>query len=157
MIDQTEWVLSVDHSQRFDHVYPSCYDDLEIQIELDDQVLASGTLASALQVEHWFEDSESLTQHCLKIKFSGFKESHQTYLAGIGEVSLMIKIDQICIEQLSLRTAFGDHGKYHLTDSDEIEMPSEFVGRNGVHQLNFTTPIYPWLLSVGSAFDYFNG
>jgi hypothetical protein len=155
MIDQTEWVPAVDHHQRFNKLYPAVYHDLKIQIELDDKLLSSQLLDSAVNVEHLFEDSEEITDHSIKIKLSGFKESHQMYLEGIGEVSLMVKIDQICLEHLSLKRAFSDHGKYYIADSGEVSVPSEFMGQNGVHILNFTTPVYPWLLSVDKKFDYF--
>jgi hypothetical protein len=54
-----------------------------------------------------------------------------------------------------LKRAFSDHGKYHIADTDEVGVPSEFIGQSGMQILNFTTPIYPWLLSVDKKFDYF--
>jgi hypothetical protein len=155
MIEQAEWVPNTHHYTRFNELYPAPYSDLKIQIEFNGESLISSSLDSVINIEKLFEDSEEITQHTIKIKLSGIKDSHQMYIDGIGNVSPMLKIDCFCIEQLSLKRALEEYGKYHIDDSVEIKTPSEFMGENGVCLLNFTTPIYPWLLSVDNKFDYF--
>jgi len=155
MIEQSEWIPITHHHEKFNESYPAPYADLKIQIELDGKSLISSSLDSVINVEKLFEDSEEITQHIIKIKLSGIKDLHQMHVDGIGNVSPMLKINNFCIEQLSLKRALEEYGKYYIDSSAEIQIPSEFMGQNGVYLLNFTTPIYPWLLSIDNKFDYF--
>jgi hypothetical protein len=155
MIDQHEWIPMNNHHSRFGDQYPEPYKDLQISIELDNNVLFQSNLDQQIEFEHMFEDSESVTDHVLKISLSGLNDSHRVYLDNVGDLAPMMRIDGIWIEQLSMRQVFEDHGQCFYDDASEPQIPSEFVGQNGTQVLKFSTPIYPWLMSVQKKSDYF--
>lgn len=155
MIDQHEWVPMNNHSSRFGDQYPNPFKDLVVTIELDNTVLIESDLSQPLEFEHMFEDSESVTDHVLKISLGGLVDSHRVYLDQVGELAPMMRIEGIWIEQLSMRPVFEDHGQCFYNNTTDPQIPSEFVGQNGTQVLNFSTPIYPWLMSVQKKPEYF--
>jgi hypothetical protein len=66
-----------------------------------------------------------------------------------------MKIEGVWIEQLSMKMVLEDHGQVFFDGSTDPQIPSEFVGQNGTQILNFSTPVYPWLISVQNKPDYF--
>lgn len=155
MIDQHDWVAMNDHGSRFGDQYLEPYQDLQARIELDNVVLFESNLAQQIEFEHMFEDSESITDHVLKISLSGLVDSHRVYLDNVGDLAPMMRIEGIWIEQLSMRLAFEDHGQCFYDNITDPQIPSEFIGQNGIQLLKFSTPIYPWLMSVQKKPDYF--
>jgi hypothetical protein len=155
MINQQEWVPSIDHNQRFGNLYLYSYQDLNVSIELDGKILISDTLDKTVSLNYMFEDSETEVDHCLQITVSGFDLKHHDYIPDIGEVSTMIKIDSIQIENLSMHRAIEDAGQYWCENNSQPQVPGEFAGQNGIYKFQFKTPIYPWLLSIEQTPDYF--
>jgi len=155
MIDQHEWIPRINHSMRFGNQYPEPYKDLQISIELDNNVLFQSQLDQQIEFEHMFEDSESINEHVLKISLNGLNDSHRVYLDHVGDLAPMMRIEGIWIEQLSMRLVLEDHGQCFYDDASDPQIPSEFVGQNGTQVLKFSTPIYPWLMSVQKKPDYF--
>jgi len=155
MIDQHEWVPSSDHYRRFGDQYPLPYQDLRVQVKLDNAVLIDNNLSQPINTEHLFEDSETVTEHAITITLSGVDDSHQVNLKNIGNLSPMMRIEGIWIEQLSMRLVLEDYGQCFYTGSNDLHVPSEFVGQSGTQILKFSTPIYPWLLSMQRKPTYF--
>jgi len=155
MIDQTDWVTMADHQARFGNQYVEPYSDLQVRIELDGDVLLDSNLTQRIEFEHWFEDSESQCEHVLKIQLYGLNDSHRVYLNNVGNLAPMMKIEGVWIEKLSIRMVFEDHGQVFFDNTIDPQIPSEFVGQNGTQILNFSTPVYPWLMSVQKKPDYF--
>jgi hypothetical protein len=155
MINQHEWVAMNNHRSRFGDQYPEPYQDLQVIVELDNNVLFEDRLTQKIEFEHMFEDSESITEHVLKISLSGLVDSHRVYLDNVGDLAPMMRIEGIWIEQLSMRLVFEDHGQCFYDNTTDPQIPSEFVGQNGTQVLKFSTPIYPWLMSVQKKPDYF--
>ena len=155
MINQHEWVAMNHHRSRFSDQYPKPYQDLQVRVELDNNVLFEGQLTQPLDFEHMFEDSEIVTDHVLKISLNGLVDSHRVYLDQVGDLAPMMRIEGIWIEQLSMRMAFEDYGQCFYENTIDTQIPSEFVGQNGTQVLNFSTPIYPWLMSIQKKHDYF--
>lgn len=155
MIDQQKWVPANDHNNQFGNQYPEPYKDLLVKIELDNNVLFESELTQIIEFEHMFEDSESDTEHILKISLSGLTDFHRVYLDQVGDLAPMMRIEGVWIEQLSMRMIFEDHGQCFYENTTDPQIPSEFVGQNGTQVLNFSTPIYPWLMSVQKKPDYF--
>jgi hypothetical protein len=155
MIDRHEWVPMNNHGNRFGDQYPAPFKDLVVRIELDNQLLIESDLSQPLDFEHMFEDSEIVTDHVLKISLNGLVDSHRIYLDQVGDLAPMMRIEGIWIEQLSMRMAFEDYGQCFYENTIDTQIPSEFVGQNGTQVLNFSTPIYPWLMSIQKKHDYF--
>jgi hypothetical protein len=155
MINQHEWVAMNDHRSRFADQYPEPYKDLQVRIELDNNVLVEGQMTQKIEFEHMFEDSELITEHVLKIRLSGLNDSHRVYLDNVGNLAPMLRIEGIWIEQLSMRLVLEDHGQCFYNNTSDAQIPSEFIGQNGTQVLKFSTPIYPWLISVQKKPDYF--
>ena len=57
----------------------------------------------------------------------------------------MLHIHRICIEGLDMRLTMEDSGTCEL--DGEPAVPSEYMGQVGYQSLQFTTPIYPWLMA----------
>jgi hypothetical protein len=155
MIDQHEWVSINHHSSRFGDQYPEPYKNLQVRFELDNNILFESDLSHCIDFEHMFEDSESVTEHSLKITLTGLDDIHRVYLDNVGELAPMMRIDGIWIEHLSMRLVFEDHGQCFYDNTTDPQIPSEFIGQNGTQLLKFSTPIYPWLMSVQKKSDYF--
>lgn len=155
MIDYSEWVPSHKHDTRFNYQYPSPYKHLRIQIRLDDNVLLEQSLDSPVEFSYMFEDSEDITEHFLKITLSGVNDLLRPELENTSDFSPMAKIDGVWIEGLLLKQAFEEYGTFFLEDSNITKVPSEFIGQNGTHVLNFKTPIYHWLLGIEKNLNYF--
>lgn len=155
MINQQEWVPSIDHCRRFGDRYQSSYQELNVSVEFDGKILISSTLDRSIVLNHLFEDSETQVDHCLQITVSGFDSKHHDFIPDIGEVSTMMRIDSVHIENLSMHRVIEDTGQYWCENNDQPQVPGEFAGQNGVYKFQFKTPIYPWLLSVEQTPDYF--
>ena len=155
MIDQHEWVSINHHSSRFGDQYPEPYKNLQVRFELDNNILFESDLSHCIDFEHMFEDSESVTEHSLKITLTGLDNVHRVYLDNVGELAPMMRIEGIWIEQLSMRLVLEDYGQCFYDNTTDPQIPSEFIGQNGTQVLKFSTPIYPWLMSVQKKSDYF--
>jgi hypothetical protein len=156
MIDQEKWIPATDHDIFFGDSYAKPYDSLTVSITLDGNLLLESNVNSLVKLNHEFTDSEETTSRCLKIIVKGFDEKFCCYVDGIGEVSPMIKIDSFQIENLNMMLTMEDSGKCFYDDSPTDEsVPSMVIGQNGFQVLEFTTPIYPWLLANERKPEYY--
>jgi hypothetical protein len=103
-----------------------------VSIELDNRVLLTQTLCT--QVTRFVHMVSDLPQdHELKIKLDG------------QPTGAMLHIQSICIEGLNMRLTMENIGKCEL--DGQVAIPSEYMGQVGYQSLQFSTPIYPWLLA----------
>lgn len=154
MIDQQAWIPQDKHNY-FGSLYSEPYRDMTVTIEFDDKVLFTGDLSQPVDFKYQFTDSDEKTTHYFKICLSGLNDNHRCYIKDIGDVAPMMQIDGIWIENLSMRLAMEDHGECKYENLSEMQAPSEYMGQNGYQKLEFSTPIYPWLLSIHSKPEYF--
>jgi hypothetical protein len=155
MIDFEQWVPADEHQSRFGSQYPAPYKELKVQIELDGNVILNTVLDKAVEFTYQFEDSEDNTPHCVAILLSGLVESHCKHLIGIGEVSPMMRVNKFCIESLPMQNVLEDQGHCEYQGSKDTQVPGAFMGQNGKMSLEFSTPIYAWLLATEKYQNYF--
>ena len=129
MIDFKEWVKS---SQ-------ACV----VKITLNDIVLYHDTVDQLVQIEHEFLD-QNTGNYKLKIEVEKIVEGFD--VDGLW-ASPMLHIAGAWIENLNLRLALEEYGKCCYPEHPDIVVPSEYMGSVGETSLEFTTPIYTWLLS----------
>jgi hypothetical protein len=124
------------------------FSNWKVDVELDGAVMASHTfLTPDMDVYFDFPDTDELTSHTISVKFSGKDPVENTTIENFGEGNPMWIIKKIQIEKLNMFQTFEDVGKCICYDSpDIVQVPSKFMGSNGYHQLEFTTPMYHWLL-----------
>ena len=148
MVDNHQWIPAHEHHSHFNLTYPAPYRFLSVKINLNDQLLGDSQMDKPVTLHHNFLDCKEPTSYCLKIVTQGFDEKFCHYVDGVGEVSPMIKIESIQIENLNMLHTMEDSGKCAYSgDPDSVSVPSVFIGQNGYQLLDFATPIYPWLLS----------
>lgn len=153
MIDYTTWIPAGESSNKF----PMQYNDLNVQILFDDQVIFDQPVDhTVMQCTHRFLDSTELHLKQLKIILSGLQDHHHTSINGVEHAAVMLRIHSVRLEGLNLRMAFEDHGQCVYDDlPDETSIPSEYMGRNGYQLLEFTTPVYQWLLDTEQKNSYY--
>ncbi len=156
MIDQKNWVPAADHKTVFGKSYAEPYSSLVASIIVDDVLLLESSVELPVKLNYDFRDSEETTSHYLKIIARGFDEKFCCYVDGIGDVSPMIKIESIQIENLNMMLTMEDSGKCFYDNSPKaMSIPSTFIGQNGYQLLEFKTPIYPWLLDNERKPEYY--
>ena len=126
------------------------YKDIAVEVNVDGQCIGQEVGI----VECQFEDQTELALHELKIKVTGFGDQHNKYIEGVGNCALMIRFDCVQLENLNLRQALEDYGQA-VTDNKESFVPSEFLGHNGTITLEFTSPVYQWLLNSQNSMLYY--
>lgn len=147
MIDQEHWVDAENHDQHFGSKYLKPYENISAQIFLNKERLIEHWFNTSLHFEHEFVDTDDTVEHELKIDISGFDPKFCRLIEGIGNVSPMVKINVLTIEDLNMKNLLEDCGKCFYNDSLDIcSVPSSHMGQNGYQLLEFKTPIYPWLL-----------
>ena len=130
MIDFKQWVPSVQ----------KCI----IKIMLNDTVLHHGDINGQIKIAHKFLDLDNST-YDLQIVI---EEIAHGFNCDNLWASPMLHIQGVWIENLNLGLAFEEYGKCHYATHPDITTPSNFIGNVGVQSLQFTTPIYSWLLSI---------
>jgi hypothetical protein len=129
MVDFKEWVPSVQ----------KCI----VKIMLNDTVLHHGDIGSQIKITHEFLDLDAGV-YDLQIEIEEI--AHGFDCNGLWAAPVL-HIQGIWIENLNLGLAFEEYGKCHYATHPDITTPSNFMGNIGVQSLQFTTPIYTWLLS----------
>lgn len=128
MLDFKEWVES---SQ-----------ECVVKITLNDVVLYHNTVDQPVQLEHEFLDQDP-GSYKLKIEVEKIVDGFD--VDGIW-ASPMLHITGTWIENLNLRLALEEYGRCHYPEHPDIVVPSEYMGSVGETSLEFTTPIYKWLM-----------
>jgi len=128
MIDFKEWVESSQH----------CY----VKITLNDVVLHHSDVSGKVKIEHEFLDQDP-GNYKLKIEIEQIVDGFD--ING-SWASPMLLISGVWIENLNLRLALEEYGKCYYPDHPDISVPSEYMGSVGETVLEFTTPIYKWLM-----------
>ena len=143
-IDYSGWVERPfrdefdDHGICLNSLIP--WDLLTLTVSIDSFVLYHGTIGiEGTQIHHEMLDTNTTEHHSLTIAVSGFTPAHMFFLNG-QEINTQVLISEFKIEHLDL---------IPLVSTEEIKI---FNQQSEWHHdysqsLNFTTPIYPWLLS----------
>jgi hypothetical protein len=148
MIDYTTWIPAAEHKLYYGNLFEISFDNLIVQIILNDQILFEQPVGTKVTVfEYKMLDSDELQLKELKIKLVGISHEHHQNITNKGDAAVMLRIHNIWLEDLNLRQAIEDLGKcvYDSTPT-VVGIPSEFMGQNGHQLLEFTTPVYRWLL-----------
>jgi hypothetical protein len=107
---------------------------MEVSIVVDNKVMLTKTLSTDItKFKCDIPDSNEAEQHEFRIELRG------------DPTGAMLHIRRISIEGLDLRLTMEDSGDCWF--GEEPAIPSEYMGQVGYQSLQFTTPIYPWLLA----------
>ena len=124
---------------------------LDLRIVLDGKVQwqgRPGTDAQEISVEFDDADDES---HVLEFVLSG-KTSEHTQITEQGEITsdVTVRIQDISFDDIEISQIFSEFSQYHHdfngTQPAVVERFYGEMGCNGTVRLEFTTPIYLWLL-----------
>jgi hypothetical protein len=145
MFDYTEWIPAAQHHEYFADQIPLYYDQLCVKILLDDVVLLDRIIGNdVIKFHHDFLDSETEAEHTLQIVLTGL-QSEFNHFYKEKDVFVLVRIDDVFIEQLPMQYILEQLGEFQRQDADTIS-PSQYMGYNGQYVLKFKTPIYSWLL-----------
>jgi hypothetical protein len=103
-----------------------------------------------IEIRHDFAEIDD-TAYTLEIVMSG-KQSGHTVINQDGEIlqDRVIEIDKIALDDLELGQVFVEQAQYHHDfNGTQAATVDEFygaIGCNGTVQLNFSAPVYMWLL-----------
>lgn len=121
-----------------------------VTVFLDSQPIATVAVdQQTTTVAHEFDDVEG--QHVLEIALVG-KTSAHTIVDDTGNIidDLLINVSNICIEEINIDTLVWNLSQYHHDQNGTSVMGIDrfygTMGCNGIVKLNFSTPIYLWLL-----------
>ena len=125
--------------------------DIRIEIYLNNKKIFESTAQQQLQ-QVLCNIDEDPADHELTLIMSGKNRNH-TVVNHAGEITsdVYFTIDQLEFEELDMREVFclGKECYTHSFNSDRPEFLDEFygiIGCNGTVKINFSTPIYLWLL-----------
>jgi hypothetical protein len=123
---------------------------LELEILLDDQVIFPATrIINTINFTHNMSDADG--QHCLEFVMKNKTTEHTTIdqQGNIVKDACLI-ISNLAFDQIELKQIFIDQAVYtHNFNGTRPETQDKFydnMGCNGRVNLNFTTPMYLWLL-----------
>ena len=158
MIDCSTWIPASSHNQCYQDLFDISYDDLVVQISLSDQILFEQSVGTGVTTFSYnMIDSSQLELKQLKIQLKGINSNHHQHVLGKGDVAVMLRIHNVWLEELSLRQVLENLGTcFNDLLPATSSMPSEFMGINGYQLLEFTTPVYRWLLDQHVKFSYYN-
>ena len=124
---------------------------LDLAVVLDGQSQWQGRPGTDVQeISVEFEDADDQT-HVLEFILSG-KTSDHTRITEQGEIvsDVTVQIRDIAFDDIVIDQIFSELAEYHHdfngTQSAVIERFYGKMGCNGTVRLEFTTPIYLWLL-----------
>jgi hypothetical protein len=124
---------------------------LDLAVVLDGQSQWQGRPGTDVQeISVEFEDADDQT-HVLEFILSG-KTSDHTRITEQGEIvsDVTVRIEDIAFDDIVIDQIFSELAEYHHdfngTQSAVIERFYGEMGCNGTVRLEFTTPIYLWLL-----------
>jgi hypothetical protein len=126
---------------------------LDFQLVLDGQVQWQGRPGMDVQeISVEFDDADD-ESHVLEFVLSG-KTSEHTQITEQGEIvsDVMVQIRDIAFDDIAIDQIFSELAEYHHdfngTQSVVVERFYGEMGCNGTVRLEFTTPIYLWLLET---------
>jgi hypothetical protein len=143
-VDYGKWIDRLDASAEFDIPW----DLLKLTVAIDDVVLYQGTVdCDGVHLHHEMLDTDQPQQHRLTVAVDGFSPAH-SFLHQGQEINAQLLISQFQIENLDLISVISADGvKIFDGHSDSNPVSHEMLRSNHAQILDFTTPIYPWLLS----------
>ena len=124
---------------------------LDLQVILDDKIQwqgCPGTDVQEITVEFDDADDES---HVLEFVLSG-KTTEHTQITEQGEITsdVTVRIKDIAFDDIKIDQIFSELAEYrHDFNGTQPAVVDQFYGEmgcNGTLRLEFTTPIYLWLL-----------
>jgi hypothetical protein len=122
---------------------------LAMEIWVDDHKVFDQIVTGPTQFTHDLAESDA--QHSLKFLLKGKKPEHTT-ITESGEIvkDARLAIKDLCFDQIALGQIFIQNAVYtHDYNGTGPQTQHKFyqeMGCNGVVQLDFTTPVYLWLL-----------
>jgi hypothetical protein len=151
-IDYSDWIERPFRDE-FDD-YGTClnamipWDLLKLTVSIDSFVLYQGAInIEGIQLHHDMLNSDITQQHSLTIAVAGFTSEH--FLLHNGqEINTQVLISEFKIENLDLIPFVTKEG-IKIFDKQSGWHPDY------LQVLNFTTPIYPWLLSKFSDINHY--
>jgi hypothetical protein len=124
---------------------------LSLQVKLDELTVWQGPVATDWQdIQCEFDDSKD-SAHCLEISMTGKLPEH-TQIDEQGNIvaDRMILIRDLALDDIVLNQVFYDQAQYHHNNNGNTEnIAQQFygdMGCNGHVRLNFSSPVYMWLL-----------
>ncbi len=121
-----------------------------VSVFLDSQIISTvGVDQQTTTVMHEFDDVDG--QHLLEITLVG-KTAEHTKLDDSGNIieDLLVNVSNICVEEINVDALVWDLAQYHHDQNGTSFMSiNKFYGTmgcNGIVKLEFTTPIYIWML-----------
>lgn len=143
IINNQTWIPATQHQDYFGNQVVPYYQHVQVKIELDNAVLLERVIGSdTVNFHHEFLDSDEQCDHVLKISVIGNSpEFIQRYQDN--DVFTMLKINGLSIENLPIQYVLEQTGQWQHYAGGMLQ----YLGPNGSCALNFTTPIYVWLLS----------
>ena len=149
-IDYGDWI---DRSINNDFDIP--WDLLKLTVGIDDYVLYQGTVGiDGIQLHYDMLDIDETQQHSITIAVTGFTSAH-SFLHNGQEINAQLLISKFKIEHLDLLPLVSKEGiKIFNEQSESNPVSHELLRGNHSQILNFTTPIYPWLLSKFSDINH---
>jgi hypothetical protein len=127
------------------------FSDLLFKIQLNGELIFQTTFQD-LNCLHLTKTIDDLIeqQHELAFILEGKNNNHSCFL-GANKKSVTLSVQIVfAIEQLPMQTLFYEQGKY-VTQDHGCQSASTVMGNNGKQILQFSCPIYPWLLSNSKA------
>jgi hypothetical protein len=125
--------------------------DLCVCVRLDNNVIYQGSPGpDPEKISHDFDDAQT-QQHLLCIELSGKRPEH-TRISETGEIleDRLVHVDDLCFDGISLGHVITKLARYtHDTNGTAPQSCHEFygvMGCNGAVTLEFSTPVYLWLL-----------
>lgn len=124
--------------------------DLRLCIRLDGQVLFNDVIQDTAEITGSFNDDDDM-DHVLSVELLE-KLQDYTQLNEAGEIiaDRLIELSDIMIDDVDITKIFEFQAKYtHDFNGTKPEITQGFhgsMGCNGVVKLEFTGPVYSWLL-----------
>jgi len=125
--------------------------DLCLEVKLNNQTKFKKILSTESEsIKFLFDDTDDCKQ-ILEIIMSG-KQSEHTVIDEDGNISKdrMIKISHVSLDQIELGQLFTDQAIYlHDFNGTAEKIQAKFFGNmgcNGTVRLEFSSPVYVWLL-----------
>jgi hypothetical protein len=124
---------------------------LDFSVILDGKIQWQGCPGTDVQdIAVEFDDADDQT-HVLELVLSG-KTSEHTQITEQGEITsdVTVRIEGIAFDDIVIDQIFSELAEYHHdfngTQSAVVDRFYGEIGCNGTVRLEFTTPIYLWLL-----------
>ena len=149
-IDYGNWI---NRSLQDDFDIP--WNSLNLTVDIDGFILYQDTVdINGAQLHYDMLDTNETQQHSIKVVVSGFTPAHSFFHNG-REINAQLVISQFKIEHLDLIPLISLEGIKIFDNQSQSDSGShELLRGDQLQILNFSTPIYPWLLSKFSKIDH---